>query len=151
MRRTPRFYSFDEVLVDADSLLANGYGRAGNWSLGQVCDHLANTMERSLDGFPSKSPLPFRVLARWVALPSILKHRQFKRRFPAPPYLEPPAAQDDRGALERLRAAISRLKGHAGELQTHPVFGRLTRSQWQELHLWHCEHHLSFLTPGKAS
>jgi hypothetical protein len=139
------------MMADADCLLANGYGRAGNWSLGQCCDHLASTMERSLEGFPSKLPLPFRVAARWVALPGILKHRQFKRRFPSPPYLEPAAAQDDVAALERLRATVSRLKSHAGELQSHPVFGKLTRAQWQEVHLWHCEHHLSFLTPGRAS
>jgi hypothetical protein len=151
MRRTPRFRNYDEMLADADSLLAKGYGRVGNWSLGQACDHLSKTMERSLDGFPSKAPLPFRILARWVALGSILKHKQTKRRFPAPSYLEPPDAQDDRAAVERLRAAVSRLKGHTGELQTHPVFGKLTPTQWQEVHLWHGEHHLSYLTPGKAS
>jgi hypothetical protein len=151
MRRTPRFHNFDEMLTDADSLLASGYGRVGNWSLGQTCDHLSKTMERSLDGFPSKMSLPFRVLARWFALGGILKHKQFKRRFPAPRYLEPPEVQDDRAALQRLHATVSRLKSHPGELQPHPVFGKLTRSQWQEVHLWHCEHHFSFLTPGKAT
>ena len=30
------------------------------------------------------------------------------------------------------------------------VFGRLSPAQWREVHLWHCEHHLSFLLPKQA-
>jgi hypothetical protein len=150
MRRTPRFYSYDEVLADAEALLGNGYEREGNWGLGQVCAHLSKTMERSLDGFPSAMPLPMRILARWVALGGILKHKQHQRRFPAPPYLMPPDAEEDRDGLEKLRTALSRLKDHSGDLRPHPVFGRLTPQQWLDLHLWHSEHHLSFLIPKKA-
>jgi hypothetical protein len=147
MRRTLRFTSYDEILADAEALAAKGYDRAGAWGLGQACDHLAKTMERSLDGFPDKMPLPFRVLARWVALGGILKHRQTNRKFPAPAYLQPPDAADDRAGLDRLRSAVGRLKGHAGPMQVHPAFGKVTPEQWREIHLWHSEHHLSYLSP----
>ncbi len=151
MRRNPRFQSYDEVVNDAEALLANGYERCGKWGLGQVCDHLARTIGKSLDGFPEKKPWPFRMLARFVALQGILKHQQLKRRFPTAPYLMPADADDDRLGMEKLRAAIGRLKAHSGELQFHPVFGRLTPSQWIDFHLWHCEHHLSFLVSRKAA
>src|SRR5947209_6592678 len=55
-RRDLRFRSYDDVLADAGAVLLSGYGRAGNWSLGQVCHHLAAVMEMSLDGFPSRFP-----------------------------------------------------------------------------------------------
>jgi hypothetical protein len=152
MRRTIRFHDFDEVLADADALLAKEYERAGNWGLGQVCNHLAATMEMSLDGFPSLMPWPVRVVARRFALKKVLQHEPFRRTAPAPAYLLPPESNDDRVGVERLRAAIARLKAHVGEMKPSPVFGQLSPEEWREVHLWHCEHHLSFLRalPGPA-
>src|SRR3954452_11842982 len=60
-RRELRFASFDEVVADAENLLAKGYDRAGNWDLAQVCGHLAEWMRFPLDGFP-KLPLFLRPL-----------------------------------------------------------------------------------------
>jgi hypothetical protein len=147
MRRTLRFSSYDDVLADAEALAASGYARSGNWGLGQVCDHLAATMEMSLDGFPSKMPWVVRVLARWLVLGRIRKHRVFQRRVAAPAYLLPQDTTKDRAGLERLRAAVARLKGHPGEMQPSPLFGQLSPQDWHEVHLWHAEHHLSFLRP----
>jgi hypothetical protein len=151
MRRLPRFHSYDDVLADAESLLARGYDREGTWSLGQVCSHLAKTVGYSIDGFPAKKPWPLRFLARTFVLKGILQHRQHLRRFPAPPYLMPSDAEDDGTGLEELRSAFLRLKNHSGELKPHPVFDNLSPQQWVDLHLWHCEHHLSFILPKKAA
>jgi Protein of unknown function (DUF1569) len=150
MRRTPRYHSYLEMLADAEGLAANGYERAGNWSLGQVCRHLTHTMEKSLDGFPGLKPWPFRLAARTFVLGGILQHRQHKRRFPAPGYLLPADGEDDRTGLDALRSVVGRLMIHKGELHPHPIFGRLTPSQWHEVHLWHAEHHLSFLVPKNS-
>jgi Protein of unknown function (DUF1569) len=146
MRRPLRFHSYDDVWADAKALTTSGYERAGSWSLGQVCDHLARTMELSLDGFPSMFPWPVRLAARWFVLGKVMKHRPYRRQFRAPSYLLP-ATDEDQAGLEQLRKAIDRLKNHAGEMWPHPVFGQLTPNEWQELHLWHCEHHFSFLHP----
>ncbi len=146
-RRTLRFHNYDEVVADAEALAASGYERGGNWGLAQTCDHLSRTMEHSLDGFPDRLAWPIRLVARLVALGPILKHRQSNRRFPTSSYLEPVNAGDDRAGLDRLRAAVERLKSHKGDLHPHPVFGRVTAEQWREIHLWHSEHHLSYLSP----
>jgi hypothetical protein len=149
-RRNLRLVDFPAVLAEAERLGA-GYDRAGTWSLAQVCDHLARVIELSLDGFPSRMPWPVRLVARWMMLPRILRHRQFRRRFPAPGYLQPPDGAEDRQGVERLRSAVERFQKHTGPLQPSPVFGALTREQWREVHLWHCEHHLSFLIPRQVS
>jgi hypothetical protein len=147
MRRNLRFQCYDDVLSDASRLATAGYDRLGKWGLGQACDHLAMTMERSLDGFPSSFSLPLRVLARWVALGGILKHKQSNRKFPAPAYLDPPDSETDQAGLAKLQAVVKRLQAHTGEMRPHPVFGGVTPDQWREIHLWHSEHHLSFLIP----
>jgi len=146
-RRTLRFHSYDDALREADSLLASGYDRAGRWGLGQACHHLAAIMEMSLDGFPSRFPWPVRLAARWFVLGQVLRHHVFRRRFPAPTFSLPPDTGDDPVGVERLRAAVGRLKEHPGTMQPSPVFGPLSPGQWREVHLWHCEHHLSFLIP----
>ena len=43
-RRELYFSDLDEVVRDAEHLLAKGYDRAGNWNLAQVCTHLAEWM-----------------------------------------------------------------------------------------------------------
>jgi hypothetical protein len=145
MRRTVHFRDYDDVVSDARSLLTAGYERTGQWGLGQICAHLATTMEMSLDGFPSLMPWPVRLVARWFVLGKVLRHQVFRRRVTAPAYLAPPDAADDEAGLERLSAAIARLKGHSGAMQPSPVFGRLSPAEWRAVHLWHSEHHLSFL------
>jgi hypothetical protein len=150
-RRTLRLHNYDAALADAEALLAAGYDRAGAWSLGQTCQHLATVMELSLDGFRSRLSWPIRLMARWFFLGRMLRHDVIRRRFPAPDYLQPAANADDREGLERLRTVVARLKGHAGPMQLSPVFGRLSPDEWREIHLWHCEHHFSFLLPRPAA
>ncbi len=146
-----RFHDFDEVLADADTLLAKGYQRVGNWGLAQIADHLTRVIGLSLDGFPSLFPWPVRVLARWFVLPRLMRHQVVRRRVPAPKFLLPTDSQDDRTAVERLRAVVDRFRRHTGPLHPSPLLGTLSPEEWREVHLWHCEHHFSFLLPGPAA
>jgi hypothetical protein len=146
-RRTLRFHDFDKVLADADQLLASGYRRAGTWSLAQIADHLGRVVTMSLDGFPTLFFWPIRVGARWFVLPRILRHQVFRRQVRAPKFLLPANVEDDRAAVERLRGGVERFVRHTGPLHPSPIFGTLSRDEWYEVHLWHCEHHFSFLHP----
>ena len=150
-RRQLRFDRYEDVLQEAERLAAAGYDRVGNWGLGQACEHLATVMGMSLDGFPGRMPWPVRLAARWLVMKRLLRHEVFRRRVPAPSFLRPKDSLDDRAALERLRAAVTRLQAHQGEMKPSPIFGRLTPEEWREIHLWHCEHHFSFLLPKAAA
>jgi len=146
-RRALRLNSYDELVREVESLRATGYDRAGQWSLAQICIHLALTMEMSLDGFPKLMPWPIRLLGRWFFLPRVMKHKVMSRRVKGPDYLMPPNEADDATAVARLRTAAERLKAHQGALKPSPILGDLTSEQWREVHLWHSEHHLSYLIP----
>jgi hypothetical protein len=146
-RRSLRFDDFEQVLRDVEHLLGAGYERAGNWNLSQVCHHLAIVIGHSMDGFPKLLPWPIRLIARHFVLRKVLCHQVFRRRVPAAAALLPPDSEDALTSVARLRKSIDRFNAHQGPMAASPAFGPLTPHQWREVHLWHCEHHLSFLLP----
>jgi hypothetical protein len=146
-RREIDFRSSEEVRRDIDRLCQGGYERAGQWDLGQVCGHLAITLEESITGYPDRWPWLMRRLVRWFALKSLFRTRKIRTGLKIPSRYVPPAAVDETAAKDQLRVAIAKVEQHAGEFAPHPFLDRLTPEQWRQLHLIHCAHHLSFLIP----
>ena len=60
-------------------------------------------------------------------------------------YVPEPAVSAEQG-LSELRASIQRLKTEP-QRHPHPVLGRITRDEWDQLQLRHAELHLSFFVP----
>ena len=154
-RRALRFDTFDEVIADVRRLEL-GYRRAGNWTLGQACDHLARFMRFSLDGFPPgfRLPAPLAWLMRRVMLSPKSLQKPMPGGMRAPKFLLPPppeagvdARAVDRAAADRLVEQCRRVKVHGGEFFPSPLFGRLRPAVWRQVHLNHCAHHLGFLVP----
>jgi hypothetical protein len=146
-RRTLRFQSLDDVLADADRLADAPVRSLGNWSLGQICKHLAESMNQSIDGFEFQASLPVRMVAR------LIKGRYLKRGF-TPGFKLPrravrllPPPIDTQEGLAALRAGVERLKRETRR-SANPVFGPLTAEEWNQLHLRHSELHLSFIVPA---
>src|SRR5262245_22438312 len=87
-RRQLQFNSLDDIAAEVERLAVGKEPRAlGNWSSGQVLQHLASTMDHSIDGFPNFVPAPIKLLLRLF----------MKRRFltkPMPPGFKlPPKAE----------------------------------------------------------
>ena len=145
-RRTLRFDSLDEVVADVEVLRAHGYEQVGNWSLGQVCEHLAKGVHMSIDGVDFKVPWPMRLAGR------LMRGWMLRRGFPAGLPLKGaasalrPADVSDEEGVDALHRAIARLKTQSGS-QPSPVLGRMSPAQWDEFHRRHAELHLSFLRP----
>lgn len=72
-RRSLDLSDLDAVIRDAESLLANGYDKAGHWDLAQVCGHVTDWMSYPLDGFPT-SPLPIRMML-WLMRVTVGKRK----------------------------------------------------------------------------
>jgi len=148
-RRKVRFENLDEILADAEMLSARRVRQLGNWSVGQATGHLARTMQLSLDGFGGVlAPLPIRLLLKM--LKPYLLTRGFRPGFKLPsPVAEKailePSFSSEQG-LSELRASIERLKQEP-QRAVHPAFGKLTREEWNKVHLRHAELHLSFFVP----
>ena len=145
-RRPLHFDSLADVRHEAESLLRDGYDRAGNWSLGRICHHLSNGLNYSRDGFPQMKPWILRQIGHSFFLPGILKRKVVRVRFPAPI----PTDYDgtDEEGVQLLMDGIDRFQRPNGVHCEHTILGKMNGDQWLQFHLWHCEHHFSFLIPS---
>jgi hypothetical protein len=154
-RRKLTFASLDEVVADAENLLAKGYDKAGNWDLAQVCSHLAEWMRFPIDGFP-KVPLVLRPMF-WlmrVTVGKSMRVKILKGGFDAGGRTMPQTVAQPGGdvaaAVAKLKETAERFKAHAGPVHPSPLFGAMTKDEALQLQLKHCEHHLSFLVPHSS-
>jgi hypothetical protein len=146
-RRPLQFASLDEVMPDVERLLA-GHTTVGNWSLGQICDHLTAAVNAAVDGFPGRAPWVFRKTVGPLVLRRILRTGRFPYWIRLPRRYWPRPGTDARAQAEALRTALRRLAEHPGPLAEHPLADRVSRGQWERLHCIHCAHHLSFALPA---
>jgi len=146
-RRVLHFNNWESVLAEVEGLQASGYTRAGNLSLGQICNHLAIILEMAVDGFPKPMPWLMQRFLRLLFLKRMLQHKPIGLRVPAPPIARQDKPVEDARGIARLRAAIQRFSAPQAAYVSHMAFGDLTPDQWKHQQLWHCEHHLSFLSP----
>lgn len=147
-RRTLVFRDFDEILREVDRLAAGNPTLLGNWSLGQICQHLANAMNIALDGRRVRTPWAFYVIGPLVKKRILSQGMRpgFQLNEKTASALLPGAATTDEG-VAALRTAVERWKQEP-QRHRHPFFGRMTDSEWDRLHLRHAEMHLSFVLPG---
>ena len=156
-RRTLQFADLDEAVHDAESLLARGYDRAGNWDLAQTCGHLTEWLRFPLDGYP-RQPAPIRLIL-WAARNTVGR-RQFRKVLESGslpvggqtfPETIPAPGGDEAIAVARFREMAARFNAHKGPFQASPFFGEFNRETALRLQLIHCAHHLSFLVPRAAN
>jgi hypothetical protein len=143
------FASLEDLLDEAEWLATSQIRTLGRWSLGQILDHLATWMEFSIDGVPVRMPLALRLIVRPLRRWIIYRPMRPGFRWPqnADPRLVPQKPVSTHDGLEHLRHAIGRLRTE-GHRASSPLLGRLSANEWEQLHLRHAEHHLSFVVPG---
>ena len=155
-RRQLRFTDFEQVIRDAEHLLAVGYDRAGKWDLSQVCNHLTEWARYPLDGFP-KLPWwlkPIFAIVKVTMLPKLERQMREEKKMPAgmgtaPMTVFPPS--DPQEAVANLAKQLRRYAGHTEPMHPSPLRGLLSKEDWIDSQLVHCAHHLSFLVPKAAA
>jgi Protein of unknown function (DUF1569) len=145
-RRTLTFASLAEVMPEVDRLLA-GHRMLGQWTLGQMCNHLSGSIVGSVEGFPVKPPWIIRKTIGPLIVRRILKEGRMREGVKLPEKYCPKPGLDDRAEAEALRAAIRLFSAHTGPFAAHPLGSPLPRETWERLHCIHCAHHLGFAVP----
>lgn len=144
-RRVLRFDDLKEVLGDIQRLRAREHAALGRWTLAQICKHLADSINGSIDGLD----LSRHRFKRWFLAGRMLAWT-FENGIPTgitvDPKLTPPSGLEIAPAYAALEEAIRRYQAYRGRLEPHPLFGRMSRVKWDRLHCIHCAHHLSFIT-----
>lgn len=146
-RRALSFASLADVTPDVERLLA-GHVTVGRWSLGQICNHLALTINAPIDGCPVKFPWLVRRTFGAAARRLMFRWGWIPRGVRVPRTYLPRPGLDAAAEAEALRAAVGRFQIHVGPLDEHPLLGPMGKAGWERFHLLHCAHHLSFAIPG---
>lgn len=151
-RRQLSFRTLEDILAEGERLSQSRVQSVGDWSLGQILDHLATWMEFSIDGVPARIAWPLRVVLRPFRKQILRRPMPAGFRWPADadPRLVPQGPVSDSEGLEHLRRAIARLRAEPTRAPS-PLLGKLTPEEWEQLHLRHAEHHLSFVLPSEMS
>ncbi len=103
----------------------------------------------SVEGFPGKAPLPYRLLGRLIRNRAL--RNPLSPGFSFPSSLSFLGPDPDVGWEEAVDAARAMIERAERMRMTHPspVLGRLTHEQWEQLHCRHAEMHFSFLQPAE--
>ncbi len=152
-RRSLTFDSLDAIVRDVETLAAKGYEKTGKWDLAQMCNHLAEWIKYPLDGYP-KVPIVLRPVV-WLMKVTIGKRagrdliegRGMKLGTQTLPQTVFPGGQDEAAAVANFKAVVERWKAHTGPMHASPLFGALSRDDWDKAQCGHAAHHLSFLVP----
>ncbi len=150
--RALRFDSLSALEAELDrietGLAAGAVRTTGNWSVGQICEHLGKFVRCSYDGFDGQAPWVLRVVATALFKRSAMGKGAMPRGLRLPKKAEamlPAPGVSDAEGLAMLLGQLARIR--SGEQMTHhsPVFGSLTHEQWVHLHLKHAAMHLGFV------
>ena len=147
-RRTLAIRSLDELMTEAENVVHHPCQVLGNWTLGQILQHLAQGINAGYE----KVDFPVPWFARTFIAPFI-KNRMLTKKMPAgfklpeaATQLKPDANTTPEEGLEMLRVACEKLKTTI-PTQTHPFFGKMAHQEWVLLMVRHAELHLSFVIP----
>jgi len=144
-RRVLSFSSVSEVVPEVRRLTPS-HRVVGNWSLGQICDHLARSFLGSMEGFDLSRHRLKRFFIKKRMLEFAL-NKGIPIGWTVDSNLTPlPAVALDE-AVDALDRAVRRYENHRGRLHPHPLFGNMPRETWDRIHCVHCAHHLSFAVP----
>jgi hypothetical protein len=147
MNRELRLHTLDEALEELERLEKGGVATLGIWSYYQILRHLADHIDFSISGFPfvrsrfireKIGPTLFRQMVSSGHMPA-----GFRSLTPETTRIE----GDAKSEMRRLKSEIQRFMSHTGPFADHPLFGRLTREEWNMLHSYHIANHLGFVIP----
>jgi Protein of unknown function (DUF1569) len=120
-----------------------GAKATGKWPLVSVLEHLAQSIEMSLDGFPQSKSAVFQHTVGAAAF-TVFQWRGkmahgLDEPIPGAPALT--SQGDWKPAANRLRAAIARFEAHTGPLQPHFAYGALSKAEFAQAHVFHIANH----------
>ncbi len=136
--------SLSQALLWLDQIeAAPGVKTVGAWPLSAVLEHLSQSIEMSMDGFPQPKSALFQNTLGTAAF-TVFKWRgqmshSLSEPIPGAPVLVPYPAW--RPAATRLRTAITRFNAHNAPFQPHFAYGLLSKPDFAIAHTLHIANH----------
>ncbi len=123
--------------------LATGWRSTGAWTLAQMLEHAAQSVEYSLRGFPEMKSGLFRATVGRAAFAVFDSRGQMDHglaeAIPGAPPIAAGAALD--AAIQRAMKSLRDFEAHSGALAPHFAYGALDKAQFTRAHLMHLANH----------
>ncbi len=138
--------TIEQALKDLTNINLNQAELNGGWNLSQVLNHLAQSIEYSMTGYPVHNSERFKNTIGRAAF-SLFAYRgkmshNLIEAIPGAPRLQ---ADDARQALNRLLTVLNDFKIYQGDLQQHFAYGQLSHAEYTLAHVMHINDHLETL------
>jgi len=149
MADTPKVQSLDDVLRWLDKLdRATQVHSNTAWKMSAVLEHMAQSVDMSLDGFPEPKSALFQATLGSAAFAVFRLRGKMTHGLTEPIPGAPVLPQVDgwKPGLARLRTAVQRFQAHTGPLQPHFAYGALSRSDFALAHALHIANHQDEIT-----
>lgn len=149
MADTPKVQSLDDVMRWLDRLeRATQVHSTNAWPMSAVLEHMAQSVDMSLDGFPQPRSALFQSTLGAAAFTVFrLRGRMnhgLTEPIPGAPIL--PQTPDWKPGVARLRTAVQRFQRHTGALQPHFAYGTLSHADFALAHTLHIANHQDDIT-----
>jgi hypothetical protein len=147
----PKVQSLDDVVRWLDRLdHAADVHSTTNWKMRAVLEHLAQSIEMSLDGFPQPKSALFQSTAGAAAFAFFKLRGRMGHGLTEPIPGAPALAQLDdwKPGASRLRLAVQRFQAHSGALQPHFAYGALSHADFALAHTFHIANHQDEIVVG---
>lgn len=136
-----------------DLLFSEKVVQGNPWNLSQVLQHLAQSIEFSMQGFPALKGAWFRSTVGSAAFTvfnarGVMSH-DLSEPIPGAPALD--GAQALRVSVQRLLDAMEAFASFNGTLRPHFAYGELTKAQYERAHLMHLANHWTQFQPKTAT
>jgi hypothetical protein len=144
----PARLTITHALNDLEQVVAQGWQPAGAWNLTEVFNHLAQSIEYSMTGYPEHKPQWFKSSVGAAAF-QVFSFRarmshNLTEAIPGAPTLD---AQNLAAAHHRLVMALKAFESHKGGLKPHFAYGLLSHADYLKAHVMHINNHLEALRP----
>lgn len=144
MANTPKVQSLDDVLRWLDVLERATQMRSGTaWRMSAVFEHMAQSIDMSLEGYPEPKSALFQATLGTAAFAVFRLRGQMTHGLTEPIPGAPALPQVDgwKPGVARLRAAVQRFQAYTGPLQPHFAYGSLSRTDFALAHTLHIANH----------
>ncbi|MFK8014127.1 MAG: DUF1569 domain-containing protein [Gammaproteobacteria bacterium] len=139
--------TINATLRDLERMTEQGMTGDGAWSAAQVLSHCAQSVEFSMDGFPTMKSALFQSTAGAAAFAIFVRRGRMGHALDEPIPGAPALSLEVEipAAAQRLRAALTRFDQHQGALAPHFAYGSLTKDEYAVAHALHWRNHLDEL------
>lgn len=138
--------TIEQATRDLQSLYLLPMRTTGGWNLSEIFNHLAQSIEYSMTGYPEHKSDSFKSTLGQTAF-SVFAYRgqmshDLAEPIPGAPVLD---GGDKLRAFSRLLTALNDFENFKGPLQPHFAYGELSHAEYTLAHVMHINNHLEEL------